>query len=119
MNLSKVIFKLSTLIPLFVVIVIVTFLIVSFFKLGHIPEYGIDSDPCTVFSDSFLDFKNWSLIVLFYLLGFSFFSLVTTFFIQINKIKRKEKILAIGIYAFGILLIALLRESSAFQWLVD
>jgi len=119
MYLSKVIFKLSTLIPFFVVLVIVTFLIVSFFKLGHIPEYGIDSDPYTVFSNSLFDFINWSFIVIFYLLGFSFISLVTTFFIQINRIKTKEKILSIGIYAFGIMLIALLRESSAFQWLLD
>lgn len=119
MYLSRVILKVSALIPLFVVLGIILLLVVSFFKFGYIPEYGMDKDPYTVFSDSFINFKNWSLIVSFYLLAFSFVTLLTTLIIRINNIKRKDKIIAIGIYIFGILVFVLLKESSAFQWLVD
>ncbi|RLC25116.1 MAG: hypothetical protein DRH21_04505 [Deltaproteobacteria bacterium] len=119
MCLSRTMIKITAFIPMLVVFWIVMLLGVSFFKFGYIPEYGVDKDPNTVFSDGFLSVINWSLIVSFYLLALSFLSLITLLIIRINKVNRKKKIIALGIYTFGILVLVLLRESSAFEWLVD
>jgi Ca2+/Na+ antiporter len=119
MYLIKTIFRVSAFMPMLIALGIVLLLVISFLKLGYMPQYGIEKDPYTVFSSGFLRAKDMSLIVSFYLLIASFISLVVLLIIRVNNINRKEKIIAIGMYAIGILILVLLRESSVFEWLVD
>lgn len=119
MYLSKTIFRVTAFMPMLIVLGIVLLLAISFLKLGCLPQYGIEKDPYAVFSVGLMKVKNMSLIVSLYLLIASFISLIVFLIIRVNKINRKEKIIAIGMYAIGILILVLLRESSAFEWLVD
>ncbi len=119
MYLSKILIKVSAFIPILVVFGIISLLIVSFLRFGYLPEYGVDKDPYSVFSISFMNVKNWSFIISFYLLILSFLTLITLLIIRIGKVTKRDKVIAIGIYVIGMLALVLLRESSAFQWLVD
>ncbi len=119
MYLGKTIIRISAFMPMLIVFGIVLLLAISFFELGYLPQYGIYKDPSTVFSDGILKVKNFILIASFYLLIVSFLSLIAILIIRINKINNREKIIAFGMYTLGLLILVLLKESTAFEWLVD
>lgn len=119
MNLNRMIFRVLAFTPMLIVLGIVLLLTISFLEFGYFPQYGVDKDPYSVFSEGLMLVKNLFLILSFYLLIVSFLILITLLIIKINKINQREKIIALGIYAVGVLILVLLKESSAFEWLVD
>jgi hypothetical protein len=119
MYLSKTIIRVSVFMPILIFFGILLLLAISYANFGYFPQYGIDKDPGTIFPDGFIKVKNFSLIASFYLLIGSFLSLIAILITRIYKLSRKEKIIAIGIYALGLLILMLLKESSSFKWLID
>ena len=119
MFLIRTIFRVSSYIPIAISIGILMLLAFSYYKLGSLPQYGIDNDPHIVFSSEFFMIKNISLIVSLYLLIVSFLTLISLLIIKFNKLYKKEKIFAVAMYALGIIVLVIVRESSSFQWLVD
>lgn len=116
---SKIIIKLSALTPILIIFLLMTLLVISYFKFGYLPQYGIDADPHTVFSNGFIKFINLSLFVSFYLLFFSFLSLIILIIAKYRKIPQLYICAYIGLYIIGFILLVLLKESATFKWLVD
>lgn len=119
MHSSKTIIRASAFMPLLIIGGISLLLTIAFIKLGHLPQYGNDKDPCTIFSNGFIKFIDFSLIASVYFLIISLFTIVFSLFARINGVNRKEKFFAIGIYTLGLLILILLKQTEAFVWLVD
>ena len=112
-------FKTVSFIPTLVLSVVGLLLIYCSIRVGHIPSYGIDPDPYSSFSASTLDVFNFILLTSLYLVFLSPFAFLAVAIFKRKKLSKKSFFKWGSLYLLGMILCFVLRQSSAFLWLMD
>lgn len=87
--------------------------------IGHVPEYGIDDDPSSAFTASIFQINNTMLLVFGYLFFVSPIFILIMLVYNWKRAGKREKFMTIAIYMIGIIILAFIRSSSFFMWIVD
>ena len=111
--------KIVSFIPTLVLSVVVLLLVYCSIRVGHIPSYGIDPDPYSSFSESTLNVFDFILLIALYSVFLSPFVFLGVVVFKRKKLSKKSFLKWGGLYVLGVVLCFLLRQSSAFLWLMD